>query len=98
MRVRIIGVASQKEKFDFFFGVELGRRCLSTVEKCFTIASSSNVCRSRNCEETVQSLQSIERDENFDLLWKYLEHRCSEIDLSTPTLPRLHFHAYTSML
>ena len=32
MRAWIIGVASQMEKFDFFFGVELGRKCLSMVD------------------------------------------------------------------
>ena len=37
---------------------------------------------------TVQSLQLIRTDKNFDLFWQYLERRCSEVNVSTPTLPR----------
>ena len=32
MRARIIGVASQMEKFEYFFGVELGRKCLNVFD------------------------------------------------------------------
>ena len=32
MRARFSGVAAQMEKFDFFFGVELGRKLLNVVD------------------------------------------------------------------
>ena len=32
MRARITGIAAQMENFDYFFGVELGRKTLSMVD------------------------------------------------------------------
>ena len=37
---------------------------------------------------TVQALQSVRTDKNFDLFWKYLETRSSVLDISEPQLPR----------
>lgn len=42
MRARIGGVAAQMERFDFFFGVELGRKVLNIiylVHSCITISN-----------------------------------------------------------
>ncbi len=32
MKARIVGVAAQMEKFDFYFGVQLGRKVLNMVD------------------------------------------------------------------
>lgn len=65
MRARTVGVASQMEKFDFF-GMELGRKCLSMVDN---LSRSLQATRMSACEgqsivkKTVQSLQLIGSDE-----------------------------------
>ena len=90
MRARITGVAFQMERFDFFFGIELGRKCLSMVDNLSRAPQSATMsaCEGQAIvKRTVQSLQSIRTSEQFDLFWKYLECRCSMIDVSTPTLP-----------
>ena len=91
MRARIIGVASQMEKFDYFFGVELGRKYLSMVDNLSRSlqATKMSACEGQSIvKKTVQSLQLIPSDEQFNLFWKYLEQRLSKIDVSPPALPR----------
>ena len=51
-------------------------------------SATMSACEGQGIVRTVQSLQSIRTDENFDLFWQYLERRCSEVNVSTPTLPR----------
>ena len=88
MRARIIGVASQMKKFDFFFGVELGRKCLSMIDNLSQSLQAATIPAYEGqgfVKKTVQSLQSIRSDENF------------ESTLNTGVLklmyPLLHFHA-----
>ena len=90
MRARITGVAFHMERFDYF-GIELGRKCLSVVDNLSRALQSATMsaCEGQAIvKRTVQSLQSFRTSEQFDLFWKYLECRCSMIDVSTPTLPR----------
>ena len=37
---------------------------------------------------TLQTLQSIRKDESFELFWDYLQSRRSKADVSSPVLPR----------
>ena len=91
MKARIIGVALQMQKFDYFFGIELGRKCLLMVDN---LSRSLQATRMSACEgqsivkKTVQSLQAIRSDGHFSLFWKYLEQRSSKMDMSNPALPR----------
>ena len=91
MTARITGVASQMEKFDYFFGVELGRKCLSMVDNLSRALQKATIsaCEGQTIvKKTVQALESVRSDRDFDLFWKYLEQRTTEIDVSTPILPR----------
>lgn len=60
MKARILGVESQMEKFEYFFGVELGRKCLDMVEN---LSKTLQQTRISACEgqgvvrRTIQSLQ-----------------------------------------
>ena len=91
MRARIGGVAAQMEKFDFFFGVELGRKILnmadnlsrSLQEKCISACEGQKLI-----SLTLATFQSIRSDECFDLFWDYVEGRRSMVDVSSPSLPR----------
>ena len=91
MRARITGVATQMEKFDYFFGVELGRKCLSMVDNLSRALQSATIsaCEGQGVvKRTVQALQSVRSDGDFNLFWKYLENRCSGLEVSSPALPR----------
>ena len=90
-RARITGVAAQMEKFDYFFGIELGKKCLSMVDNLSRALQSATIsaCEGQGVVKmTVQALQSIRSDEKFDLFWKYLETKSSAVDVCTPELPR----------
>ena len=86
MRARITGVASMMEKYQYFFGVELGRKCMSMVDNLSRSlqAATISACEGQGIvKKTVQSLQSIRNDEAYDLFWSYLEKRHCKIDVST---------------
>lgn len=91
MKARITGVAAQMEKFEFFFGIEVGRKCLSMADNLSRALQSATIsaCEGQGVVlKTIQALQSIRSDENFSLFWKYLETRSSVLDISEPQLPR----------
>ena len=88
MRARINGVAAQMKKFDYFFGLELERKCLFIVDNLSRSlqASTMSACEGQEIvKSSVKTLQSMRNEEN--LFWKYVERRLSEIDVSTPELP-----------
>ena len=90
MTARIIGVASQMERFDYFFGIEMGQKCLNMFDNLSRSLERATISACEGQEivkNTVQSLQSIQSSDHFDLFWKYLERRCSEFDISPPQLP-----------
>ena len=88
MRTHITGVATQMQRFDYFFGVEIGRKLLSIVHNLSRALQAATVsaCEGQGVvRKTIQALQSVRSDENFDLFWKYLEN--TGLDVSTPALP-----------
>ena len=91
MKARILGVESQMEKFEYFFGVELGRKCLNMVEN---LSKTLQQTRISACEgqgvvrRTIQSLQSIRSTEHFNLFWENVQIKSSKVDISSPQLPR----------
>ena len=83
MRARISSVAAQMEKFDFFFGVELGRKVLNVVDNLsHTLqATAISACEAQTVVSlTVTTLQSMRSDECFDMFWQYVEHRRASLD------------------
>ena len=91
MRAQIGGVAAQMEKFDFFFGVELGRKVLNMADNLSRSlqAATLSACEGQQVvRTTLATFQAIQTDECFYLFWEYLEARRSSADVSPPTLPR----------
>lgn len=91
MRARIGGVAAQMERFDFFFGVELGRKILSMADNLSRSLQEKSIsaCEGQKLVSlTLASYQSIRSEDCFDLFWEYVEGRRSKADVSSPTLPR----------
>ncbi len=90
-RARIGGVAAQMEKFDFFFGIELGRKVLNMADNLSRSlqAATLSACGGQQLvKTTLATFQAIRTDECFSLFWEYLEVRRSSGDISPPTLPR----------
>ena len=89
MRSRIDGVSAQMRKFDFFFGVELSRRMLNMVGNLSRALQAKTITANQGLVSmTLQALQSIRKDESFQLFWDYLQSRRSKVDVSSPVLPR----------
>ena len=62
MKARIIRIASQMKRFDYFFGIELGQKCLKMVDNLTRSLQRATIsaCESQEIvRKTVQSLQSI---------------------------------------
>ena len=69
------------QKFDFFFGVELGRKPYRQKEYLhIRVKGLINF--------TCAALQSIRSESCFDLFLQYLERRRSAVEVSPPMLPR----------
>ena len=91
MKARILGVESQMEKFEYFFGVEFGRKVFNMVDNLSKTLQLSTIsaCEAQGViERTIISLQSIRSTEQFDLFWKYVQGKSSKLNISTPRLPR----------
>ena len=89
MRARLGGVAAQMEYFDFFFGIQLGRKLLNIVDNlAFTLsiqARNISACEGQTLVRMTQvTLQSMRNDEFFDLFW-YVEQRIALVDVSSHT-------------
>ena len=79
------------EKFEFFFGVELGRKVLNITDNLSRLLQSKTIsaCEGQNLVRiTLTLFQTMRSDMSFTLFWKYLEHRRISIEVSPPTLPR----------
>ena len=91
MRARIGGVAVQMEHFDFFFGIQLGRKLLNIVDNLSRSLQAKTISA---CEGqmlvcmTQATFRSMRNDESFDLFWDYVEKSRTLVDVSLPTLPR----------
>ena len=78
------------EKFDFFFGVELGRKILNMADN---LSRSLQATLLPGCDgqrivrSTLEALQSIRTEEFFDLFWSYLEKKRSALSVSSPSIP-----------
>lgn len=88
MRARIGGVAKQMESFDFYFGVELGRKIFSMADNLSSTLQGSTVSASEGqsvMKMTITALQGIRSDEAFLLFWKYVDNKRLQLE---PRLPR----------
>ena len=91
MKARIGGVAAQMEHFDFFFGVQLGRKVLNIVDNLSRSlqARTISACEGQKLVGmTRATFQSMRSDESFDVFWDYVEQRRASVDVPSPTLPR----------
>ena len=92
VRARIAGVAAQMEKFEFFYGLELGRKILNMVDNLSRSLQAKYMCASdgqKLVQITVSALQLMRTDNDFKLFWHSVEQRRSKVEgVSSPVLAR----------
>ena len=91
LKARIGGVAAQMEKFNFFFGVELGRKILNMTDNLSRSLQTKTISAHEGqtlVKTTLSTLLKMRTEMNFTLFWKYVECRRSSIEVSSPTLHR----------
>ena len=72
-KARLAGVASQMMSFDFFFGCSLGEAMLhysDILSKSLQTSNLSVVDGQKNAKRTIDTLQSLRNDKEFDTFWK----------------------------
>ena len=92
-KARINGVAAQMEKFDFLFGAVIGELILrhsdnlsQTLKKKTTSAAEGlQVARM-----VTATLQSLRKQECYDLFWAKVVKEADSIGVEEPLLPRRH--------
>ena len=88
---RIIGVQAQMETFEYYFGVTIMQKILAHSDNLSRSILSPDLIATEmkylaNC--TVETLEKIRNDRNFDLLWNDLNEKADSLDLREPKQPR----------
>lgn len=91
MKARINGVASQMQKFDFFYGVSLGDLILRHSDNLSKTLQKSDISAAEGqdvASMTLKTLESLRSDSNFKLFWQKICKEAESLDISQPCLPR----------
>ena len=91
MRARIGGVAKQMDSFNFFLGVELGRKILNMADNLSSSLQASNMSANEGqsiMKMTILTLQGMRSEECFLLFWERTEKKRQELGVEAPQLPR----------
>lgn len=84
---RIRGIAAHMLSFEFFFGLVLGEIRLRHTDKALQ-GNYSAAEGQRVIEMTKKTLQSIRREETFELFWIKVTTMACDVDVDEATLPR----------
>ena len=90
-KARVIGVATQMKKFDFFFGVVLGQLILghsdnlskTLQKKSFSAAEGQEVARM-----VIRTLENIRTEQSFELFWAKVVQLADSLNVEEAELPR----------
>ena len=88
MRARITGLQLKCKILTICLVLNLGRNVLDNFSRALQSATISACEGQRVVKRTVQALQVIRSDGDYNLFWKYLETRCSSLEVSTHAIPR----------
>ena len=90
-RSRLNGVKMQMQQFHFLFGISLGEcilRHTDNLSRSLQSPSMSAAECQHLAEKTCSTLQRMRTKESFDMFWKNLLKRRSDLDIGEPKLPR----------
>ena len=88
---RIVGVQATMERFEYLFGVMLGKCILSNTHNLSKTLQSPSLTSSEGqsiADLTCQTLERIRNDEAYDLFWERVCMMQAKFDVSDPVLPR----------
>ena len=91
MRAHIGGVARQMDSFDFYFGIELGRKVLCMADNLSRTLQEPTISANEGqgvMKMTLEALKCIRSDEAFSLFWKLVEQKRQQLDVDEPRQPR----------
>ena len=91
MKARILGVAAQMGKFDFYFGVKLGGMIFQHCDNPSRTLQLEDISAAEGQEiaaMTNKTLAGLRSDSNFDLFWIQVNKEAEAHRLSAPRLPR----------
>ena len=90
-KARIIGVQTQMNKFNYFFGVKLAIHLLQHSDNLSTTLQSPKLCTSQAqsiAQKTVITLEKLRNDDYFLLFWKELLTELRQLDINESALGR----------
>ena len=91
IKSRIIGVKYQMETFNYFFGVSLGALIFGhsdNLSKTLQHTYISAVEGQSIAQMSIQTLQKLRSESQFDLFWLKINRNATELDIPEPSLPR----------
>ena len=91
MKAKIVGVSAQMRGFDYFYGVVLGELILYHGDNLSRTLQKTDISAAQGqevAELTIQTLQSIQADDKFQLFWENTRLTTRNLDKSVPELPR----------
>ena len=96
VKSRIVGVKKQMEKFDFFFGLNIGQRLYShtnNISKTLQAEKMSACTSKRNTELVVSVLEGLRNEDSFKSLFQISTDNARAIDfIEQPGLSRKKHH------
>ena len=90
-RARILGVASQMQKFEYYFGICLGDLILHHSDNLSKTLQKTDISASEGQEVakmTLKTLSSLRSEENFEFFWERVTKTAKDLDISDPLLPQ----------
>ena len=90
MKRRFIGVSTEIESFEFFFGLMLGEAILSHSDNLSQMLQSSTISAAEGqgvAALTVATSEKMHNDHVFDLFWEKVTTMASTLGISEPQLP-----------
>lgn len=88
---RILGVSTQMEKFDYFFGLMLRELILSHTDNLSCTLQKTTISAAQGqsvAKLTVTTLRKIRNDNSFELFWQKVVNRANSLSVADPQLPR----------
>ena len=91
IKARINGVKTQIQKFNFFFGIQLGEQILKHTDNLSRTLQNGAYSAAEGqivAELSVRTLQSMRDDNSFALFWAAVLSKSQRLQIAPPQLPR----------
>ena len=90
-RARVIGVQTQMQNFEYFFGLRLGTLLLRHSDNLSMSLQAKDLCAAQAqaiAKNTASTLEKMRDDEHFDLFWSDVSQKAKALDVEEPMLSR----------